>query len=60
MRWAAAIVVSFGIGVGGVSALPAQGLARAVEAAEALGARTGVAVVDGSGTVLYRHRSGEA
>jgi D-alanyl-D-alanine carboxypeptidase/D-alanyl-D-alanine-endopeptidase (penicillin-binding protein 4) len=60
MRWAAAIVVSFGIGVGGVTALPAQGLARAVEAAEALGARTGVAVVDGDGKVLYRHRSGEA
>lgn len=43
-----------------LAALPAQDLERAVQAAEALGARTGVAVADGEGRVLFRHRADEA
>lgn len=38
---------------------PAQSIERAVAAAEALGARTGVAVCDAAGHVLYRHRATE-
>ncbi|MBL8730018.1 MAG: D-alanyl-D-alanine carboxypeptidase/D-alanyl-D-alanine-endopeptidase [Planctomycetes bacterium] len=43
-----------------MSGLPAQACARVVAAAEALGARTGVAVCDGDGRLLYGHRVGEA
>jgi len=43
-----------------LAALPAQELERAIQAAEALGARTGVAVADGEGKVLFRHRATEA
>ncbi|MBM4062775.1 MAG: D-alanyl-D-alanine carboxypeptidase/D-alanyl-D-alanine-endopeptidase [Planctomycetes bacterium] len=39
--------------------LPAQDLERAVQAAEALGARTGVAVADAAGRVWFQHRAGE-
>ena len=60
MRRTAVAWCSFCIGVGFASALPAQGLARAIEAAEALGARTGVAVTDADGRVLFRHRATEA
>ncbi|MFK7740944.1 MAG: D-alanyl-D-alanine carboxypeptidase/D-alanyl-D-alanine-endopeptidase [Planctomycetota bacterium] len=35
-------------------------LQQRVAAAEAMGARTGIAVCDGEGRVLYRHRAGEA
>jgi D-alanyl-D-alanine carboxypeptidase/D-alanyl-D-alanine-endopeptidase (penicillin-binding protein 4) len=35
-------------------------VARAVERAEAMGVRTGVAVCDQAANVLYRHRAGEA
>lgn len=38
---------------------PAQSIERAVAAAEALGAHTGVAVCDADGHVLYRHRATE-
>ncbi len=38
----------------------AQSIEQAVAAAEALGARTGVAVADGDGRVVYRHRATEA
>ena len=38
---------------------PAQSIERAVAAAEALGAHTGVAVCDANGHVLYRHRATE-
>ncbi|MEO6596135.1 MAG: D-alanyl-D-alanine carboxypeptidase/D-alanyl-D-alanine-endopeptidase [Planctomycetota bacterium] len=53
------------LGLGGALARsPAQSLAlsieRAVAAAEALGAQTGVAVCDHEGRVLYRHRATEA
>jgi len=37
-----------------------QGIERIVRRAEALGARTGVALVDERGKVLYRHRAAEA
>ncbi len=59
MRWWAAALLFASIGT--FAALPAlpQALERAVQAAEALGARTGVAVCDSAGTVLYRHRAGE-
>jgi len=43
-----------------LAALPAQELERAIAAAEALGARTGVAVIDASGKVVFRHRATEA
>lgn len=43
-----------------LAALPAQEIDRAIAAAEALGARTGVAVADGSGRVVFRHRADEA
>jgi len=55
MRWT--VIFSMGCLL---AALPAQGLERAVQAAEALGARTGVAVADGEGRVLFRHRADEA
>jgi D-alanyl-D-alanine carboxypeptidase/D-alanyl-D-alanine-endopeptidase (penicillin-binding protein 4) len=42
-----------------LAGLPAQEIDRAVAAAEALGARTGVAVADADGRVLYRHRPDE-
>lgn len=42
------------------STAPAQGISRAVAAAEALGARCGVAVCDPGGRWLYRHGAGEA
>jgi D-alanyl-D-alanine carboxypeptidase/D-alanyl-D-alanine-endopeptidase (penicillin-binding protein 4) len=48
------LVVLFSVGV------RAQSLAGVVAAAEALGARTGVAVCDGDGRVLYAHRLAEA
>jgi serine-type D-Ala-D-Ala carboxypeptidase/endopeptidase (penicillin-binding protein 4) len=58
-RWAVAF--SF-LGQVVFAAIPvaAQNLERAVAAAEALGARTGVAVCDSDGSVLYRHRATEA
>ena len=40
--------------------LSAKGIARAVAAAEALGARTGVAVCDAGGRWLFRHAAGDA
>lgn len=43
-----------------LAALPAQELERAIQAAEALGARTGVAVADDQGHVMFRHRATEA
>jgi D-alanyl-D-alanine carboxypeptidase/D-alanyl-D-alanine-endopeptidase (penicillin-binding protein 4) len=43
-----------------VAGLRAQTCARLVAAAEALGARTGVAVCDSDGRLLYGHRVGEA
>ena len=43
----------------GSTPLVAQDLAKAIAAAEALGARTGVAVVESDGTVLFRHRVSE-
>lgn len=45
---------------GPVATGAAQGLERLVAEAEALGARTGVAVADGDGRVLWRHRAAEA
>ncbi len=60
MRWWAPAVVSLVV-VGLVAGVArAQALERAVAAAEALGARTGVAVCEADGTVLYRHRALEA
>lgn len=44
----------------GAGLVPAQGIARAVAAAEALGARCGVAVCDSGGRWLYRHGAGDA
>ncbi len=55
MRFSMAIVLGCWL-----AALPAQELERAIQAAEALGARTGVAVVDDQGHVLFRHRAAEA
>lgn len=55
MRWTAWLVVGLLL-----AALPAQDLERAIQAAEALGARTGVALADGEGRVLFRHRATEA
>jgi serine-type D-Ala-D-Ala carboxypeptidase/endopeptidase (penicillin-binding protein 4) len=55
MRWTTALVVGWLL-----AALPAQELERAIQAAEALGARTGVAVADAEGKVLFRHRATEA
>lgn len=52
MRWAVPVVLAAG--------LRAQACAEFVAAAEALGVRTGVAVCDGDGKVLYGHRIGEA
>ena len=46
--------------VGVVAHASAQGIARAVAAAEALGARTGVAVCDAGGRWLFRHAAGDA
>lgn len=45
-----------------VGTTPAQvaGVERAVERAEAMGVRTGVAVCDEDANILYRHRAGEA
>ncbi len=54
MRWTATLVIGCLL-----AALPAQDLQRAIQAAEALGARTGVAVADGEGRVLFRHRADE-
>ncbi len=57
-RWATAVCL-FSAGAFAASA-SAQDLQRLVAAAEALGARTGVAVADGAGNVLFRHRATEA
>ncbi len=50
--------------VGGVlfalASLRAQTIAREIEAAEALGARTGVVVCDGDGRILWKNRATEA
>jgi D-alanyl-D-alanine carboxypeptidase/D-alanyl-D-alanine-endopeptidase (penicillin-binding protein 4) len=46
--------------VGVAAHASAQGVARAVAAAEALGARTGVAVCDAGGRWLFRHAAGDA
>lgn len=43
----------------GATTLVAQDLGKLIAAAEALGARTGIAVVESDGTVLYRHRVSE-
>jgi D-alanyl-D-alanine carboxypeptidase/D-alanyl-D-alanine-endopeptidase (penicillin-binding protein 4) len=43
-----------------LGAARAQAIERAIAAAEALGARTGVAVCEPDGTVLHRHRALEA
>ena len=61
-RWATALLVgSFGLGFPGFARAqgPATNLQRAVDAAEALGARTGVAVCDATGAVLFRTRAAE-
>lgn len=61
-RWAAYFLVgSITWATGAVTApVTAQTVQRAVDAAEALGARTGVAVCDSTGEVLFRHRATEA
>lgn len=53
-RWAAAVLLGSWPVIGTVAA---QDLTRAVDAAEALGARTGIAVCDSDGRVLFRHRA---
>lgn len=60
MRWRAASPWFLGIFVAVVSPLSAQGISRAVAAAEALGARCGVAVCDAGGRWLFRHGAGDA
>lgn len=60
MRCRATAILLGSIGALLVGGVRAQALQRAVDAAEALGARTGVAVCDGAGVVLYRHRAAEA
>lgn len=72
MRRSGFFVKLWAVGVFLVLALPAQAkkrsvlrapqqssIAHAVRAAELLGARTGVAVVDAGGSILYRHRATE-
>jgi serine-type D-Ala-D-Ala carboxypeptidase/endopeptidase (penicillin-binding protein 4) len=44
----------------GAATAQTPAIERAVAAAEALGARTGVAIVEADGTVIYRHRPHEA
>src|SRR5688572_1846315 len=66
MRWWAVRLVEFVslvsvVAVAGESLSAQQrALERAIAAAEALGARTGVAVCDAGGDVLWRHRATEA
>jgi D-alanyl-D-alanine carboxypeptidase/D-alanyl-D-alanine-endopeptidase (penicillin-binding protein 4) len=57
-RWTAVLLVG-SIGACAAGAARAQALQRAIEAAEALGARTGVAVCSSDGTVLFRARATE-
>lgn len=63
-RWARSFSllgsVVFAASVAAAQGAGSPGLERAVAAAEALGARTGVAVCDRDGNVLYRHRATEA
>lgn len=55
------MVVSVGaLGAGPWTGLFAQDLRQLVARAEALGARTGVAIADGAGEVLFLHRGSEA
>ncbi|MBX3463455.1 MAG: D-alanyl-D-alanine carboxypeptidase/D-alanyl-D-alanine-endopeptidase [Planctomycetes bacterium] len=53
-RWGSCVVLVLAVG------LPGQACERVVAAAEALGARTGVAVCDAEGRLLFGHRVGEA
>lgn len=57
-RWATVLLVG-SIGACAAGAARAQALQRAIEAAEALGARTGVVVCESDGSVLLRVRATE-
>lgn len=60
MRWRAVTSCLAALVLASSEPLVAQGISRAVAAAEALGARVGVAVCDAGGRWLFRHGAGEA